>query len=173
MWTIPTQPWNKRPLKRSLLPAEQIASRLEISTLSSSNCSVLCGMCSVSHECAFFITWTETRKAELETNLTTNLQRRKQELEAIISSVDSDTLHGEDELKRQELNNAKSLAEVTTLELKSELWVSTNTILIFKYKGNFFWLVNLLRSFWQDRYTKGGTKGEKFLKDRTKGMPPF
>jgi structural maintenance of chromosome 3 (chondroitin sulfate proteoglycan 6) len=78
-------------------------------------------MCSVSHECAFFITWTETRKAELETNLTTNLQRRKQELEAIISSVDSDTLHGEDELKRQELNNAKSLAEVTTMELKSEL----------------------------------------------------
>jgi structural maintenance of chromosome 3 (chondroitin sulfate proteoglycan 6) len=42
-------------------------------------------------------------------------------LEAIISTVDSDTLHGEDELKRQELNDAKSLAEVTTLELKSEL----------------------------------------------------
>ncbi|KAH8497889.1 hypothetical protein H0E87_016971 [Populus deltoides] len=61
---------------------------------------------------------TETRKAELETNLTTNLKRRKQELEAIISTVDSDTLHGEDELKRQELNDAKSLAEVTTLELK-------------------------------------------------------
>ncbi|KAJ6906620.1 structural maintenance of chromosomes protein 3 isoform X2 [Populus alba x Populus x berolinensis] len=61
---------------------------------------------------------TETRKAELETNLTTNLKRRKQELEAIISMVDSDTLHGEDELKRQELNDAKSLAEVTTLELK-------------------------------------------------------
>ncbi|CAK7329230.1 unnamed protein product [Dovyalis caffra] len=60
---------------------------------------------------------TETRKAELETNLTTNLKRRKQELEAIISSADSDTLHGEAELKRQELNDAKSLAEVTTEEL--------------------------------------------------------
>jgi hypothetical protein len=31
-------------------------------------------------------------------------------------------------LKRQELNDAKSLAEVTTLELKSELWVSKNSI---------------------------------------------
>ncbi|KAG5239274.1 structural maintenance of chromosomes protein [Salix suchowensis] len=61
---------------------------------------------------------TETRKAELEANLTTNLKRRKQELEVIISSVDSDSLHGEDELKRQELNDARSLAEVTTLELK-------------------------------------------------------
>jgi structural maintenance of chromosome 3 (chondroitin sulfate proteoglycan 6) len=78
-------------------------------------------MCSVSHECAFFFKYTQTIKAELETNLTTNLKRRKQELEAIISTVDSDTLHGEDELKRQELNDAKSLAEVTTLELKSEL----------------------------------------------------
>jgi hypothetical protein len=30
-------------------------------------------------------------------------------------------LHGETELKRQELNDANSLAEVTTKDLKSEL----------------------------------------------------
>ncbi|XP_050229929.1 structural maintenance of chromosomes protein 3 [Mercurialis annua] len=61
---------------------------------------------------------TETRKAELETNLTTNLKRRKQELEAVISSAETDILHGEAELKVQELDEAKSLLEVTTLELK-------------------------------------------------------
>lgn len=61
---------------------------------------------------------TEARKAELETNLTTNLKRRKQELEAIISSAETDILHGEAELKRQELADAKSLVEVTTEELK-------------------------------------------------------
>ncbi|KAA0040073.1 structural maintenance of chromosomes protein 3 isoform X1 [Cucumis melo var. makuwa] len=52
---------------------------------------------------------TETRKAELETNLTTNLKRRKQELEAIISSAEADSLLGEAELKRQELKDAKLL----------------------------------------------------------------
>jgi len=52
-------------------------------------------------------------------------------------------LHGETELKRQELNDANSLAEVTTKDLKSELWVvSRNLILIFHYKKN-FWLVIL------------------------------
>ncbi|KAF2317506.1 hypothetical protein GH714_023658 [Hevea brasiliensis] len=54
---------------------------------------------------------TETRKAELETNLTTNLKRRKQELEAIISSAETDLLYGEADLKRQELTDAKSLVE--------------------------------------------------------------
>ncbi|XP_048229798.1 structural maintenance of chromosomes protein 3 [Ricinus communis] len=61
---------------------------------------------------------TETRKAELETNLTTNLKRRKQELEAVISSAETDILHGEAELKGQELTDARSLVEVTTQELK-------------------------------------------------------
>ncbi|KAJ9162663.1 hypothetical protein P3X46_022419 [Hevea brasiliensis] len=61
---------------------------------------------------------TETRKAELETNLTTNLKRRKQELEAIISSAETDLLYGEADLKRQELTDAKSLVEVTTQEMK-------------------------------------------------------
>ncbi|KAJ7964829.1 Structural maintenance of chromosomes protein [Quillaja saponaria] len=61
---------------------------------------------------------TETRKAELETNLTTNLMRRKQELEAVISSADADFLHGEVELKRQELSDAKLLVEDATQQLK-------------------------------------------------------
>ncbi|XP_065851930.1 structural maintenance of chromosomes protein 3 [Euphorbia lathyris] len=61
---------------------------------------------------------TETRKAELETNLSTNLKRRKQELEAIVSSAETDALHSEAELKRQELADAKSLVEVATQDLK-------------------------------------------------------
>ncbi|OAY46513.1 structural maintenance of chromosomes protein 3 [Manihot esculenta] len=61
---------------------------------------------------------TETRKAELETNLTTNLKRRKQELEAIISSAETDLSYNEADLKRQELTDAKSLVEVTTQEMK-------------------------------------------------------
>ncbi|XP_038693265.1 structural maintenance of chromosomes protein 3 [Tripterygium wilfordii] len=60
---------------------------------------------------------TETRKAELETNLTTNLKRRKQELQGIISSVDSDLLHGEVELKKQDLDDAKLVVEAATKEL--------------------------------------------------------
>ena len=64
---------------------------------------------------------TETRKAELETNLSTNLKRRKQELEATIASVESDMVDSEAESKIQELNDAKSLVAVTSEELKSEL----------------------------------------------------
>ncbi|KAF3439505.1 hypothetical protein FNV43_RR17783 [Rhamnella rubrinervis] len=61
---------------------------------------------------------TESRKAELETNLTTNLKRRKQELEAIISSADTDNFDGEAEIKKQELNDAKLLVEEATEQLK-------------------------------------------------------
>ncbi|XVE59714.1 hypothetical protein DITRI_Ditri05aG0068400 [Diplodiscus trichospermus] len=61
---------------------------------------------------------TETRKAELETNLTTNLKRRKQELEAIISVAEADALLDEAELKRQELMDAKLLVENATQQLK-------------------------------------------------------
>ncbi|TXG73485.1 hypothetical protein EZV62_002064 [Acer yangbiense] len=60
---------------------------------------------------------TETRKAELETNLTTNLKRRKQELEALISSAENDMLPGEDELKRQELSDARLLVQDATQQL--------------------------------------------------------
>ncbi|KAK9926388.1 hypothetical protein M0R45_023621 [Rubus argutus] len=63
-------------------------------------------------------TETEARKAELETNLTTNLKRRKQELEAIISSVETDNLHGEDDIKSQELNDARLLVEDATEQLR-------------------------------------------------------
>ncbi|XP_027904525.1 structural maintenance of chromosomes protein 3 [Vigna unguiculata] len=61
---------------------------------------------------------TEARKAELETNLTTNLRRRKQELEAVISSVDSDSLVGEAESKGQELSDAKMLVDDLTEQLR-------------------------------------------------------
>ncbi|POO01413.1 Structural maintenance of chromosomes protein [Trema orientale] len=61
---------------------------------------------------------TETRKSELETNLTTNLKRRKQELEAIISSAETDNLNGDVEIKRQELYDAKLLVEDATEQLK-------------------------------------------------------
>ncbi|KAL4333893.1 hypothetical protein GQ457_07G035910 [Hibiscus cannabinus] len=61
---------------------------------------------------------TESRKAELETNLTTNLKRRKQELEAIISAAEADALLDEAESKRQELLDAKLLVEDATQQLK-------------------------------------------------------
>ncbi|KAJ4824705.1 hypothetical protein Tsubulata_017547 [Turnera subulata] len=60
----------------------------------------------------------ESRKAELETNFTTNL-KRQQELEAIISSEESDMLPCEAKLKSQELRDAKSLVETTLRQLKS------------------------------------------------------
>jgi structural maintenance of chromosome 3 (chondroitin sulfate proteoglycan 6) len=61
---------------------------------------------------------TETRKAELETNLSTNLVRRKQELEAVKLSGDTDILLAEAEAKRQELRDAKLLVEDVTQQLK-------------------------------------------------------
>ncbi|XP_061338165.1 structural maintenance of chromosomes protein 3 isoform X2 [Gastrolobium bilobum] len=61
---------------------------------------------------------TEARKAELETNLTTNLRRRKQELEAVISSVDADSLVVDAELKGQELSDAKLLVDDATEQLR-------------------------------------------------------
>ncbi|KAM1206164.1 hypothetical protein FF1_006838 [Malus domestica] len=61
---------------------------------------------------------TETRKAELETNLTTNLERRRQELEAIISSVETENYNGEAEIKMQELNDAELLVKDATEQLK-------------------------------------------------------
>lgn len=61
---------------------------------------------------------TETRKAELETNLSTNLVRRKQELEAVKLSGESDMLLTEVEVKRQELRDARLLVEDVTQQLK-------------------------------------------------------
>ncbi|GJR82974.1 structural maintenance of chromosomes protein 3 [Tanacetum coccineum] len=54
------------------------------------------------------IIMTETRKAELETNLSTNLVRRKQELEAVKQSPETESLNAEAEVKRQELQDAKA-----------------------------------------------------------------
>lgn len=61
---------------------------------------------------------TETRKAELETNLSTNLVRRKQELEAVKQSPETDTLNAEVEAKRQELQDAKMFVEEVKKQLK-------------------------------------------------------
>jgi structural maintenance of chromosome 3 (chondroitin sulfate proteoglycan 6) len=62
----------------------------------------------------------EEWKAELETNLTTNLRRRKQELKDFISSVDADSMVVDAELKTQEFNDAKILVDDASNELKSE-----------------------------------------------------
>lgn len=62
---------------------------------------------------------TEARKSELETNLATNLRRRKQELDAVISSVDADSLVVDKELKAQELSDAKVLVDDATEQLRS------------------------------------------------------
>nr|CAD1823923.1 unnamed protein product [Ananas comosus var. bracteatus] len=61
----------------------------------------------------------ETRKEELETNLSTNLVRRQQELEAIILSADSKTVIVEAESKRQEVKNSKSTVDELTQQLKA------------------------------------------------------
>ncbi|CAN6456210.1 unnamed protein product [Victoria cruziana] len=56
----------------------------------------------------------ETRKGEIETNLSTNLVRRQEELKAMISSESLKALSLEIEQKRTELNHAKvSVSDVT------------------------------------------------------------
>ncbi|CAI9270918.1 unnamed protein product [Lactuca saligna] len=60
----------------------------------------------------------ETRKAELETNLSTNLVRRRQELEAVQQSQEADNLNGEVDAKKQELLEAKMAVEEVKKQLK-------------------------------------------------------
>ncbi|KAI3723901.1 hypothetical protein L2E82_35663 [Cichorium intybus] len=60
----------------------------------------------------------ETKKAELETNLSTNLDRRKQELEAVKQSQETDTLKAEAEARKQEMQDAKMLVEEVKKQLK-------------------------------------------------------
>ncbi|XP_011090227.1 structural maintenance of chromosomes protein 3 isoform X2 [Sesamum indicum] len=62
---------------------------------------------------------TETRKAELEMNLSTNLVRRKEELEAVKLSAETEMLQAEAELKRQELMDANLLVDQLTEQLKN------------------------------------------------------
>ncbi|OVA00519.1 RecF/RecN/SMC [Macleaya cordata] len=59
----------------------------------------------------------ETRKGDLETNLSTNLIRRKLELEAITLTADADMLPEESDLKRQVMD-AKAFVDDATKELK-------------------------------------------------------
>lgn len=53
-------------------------------------------------------------------NLSTNLVRRKEELEAVKLSSDNDALQTEAELKKQDLMDAESSVHRLTQELKSE-----------------------------------------------------
>ncbi|XBJ28129.1 hypothetical protein VPH35_005283 [Triticum aestivum] len=63
----------------------------------------------------------ETRKEELENNLSTNLMRRQKELEAIISSADSKILPVEVEAKEQELKESKRTLDEATTVLKANV----------------------------------------------------
>ncbi|XP_064952530.1 structural maintenance of chromosomes protein 3-like isoform X3 [Musa acuminata AAA Group] len=63
----------------------------------------------------------ETRKEELETNLSTNLVRRQQELEGVILSADSETLPMEAELKRQELKSSRGSIDKLKKQLEGVL----------------------------------------------------
>lgn len=69
-------------------------------------------------ECRTKLVEIETKKLELETNLSTNLLRRQQELEAIISSAENDMLAAEAESKQKDVDEAKSLVEEATEELR-------------------------------------------------------
>eukprot|EP00252_Welwitschia_mirabilis_P018814 TRINITY_DN4209_c0_g1_i1.p1 TRINITY_DN4209_c0_g1~~TRINITY_DN4209_c0_g1_i1.p1 ORF type:complete len:1207 (-),score=328.66 TRINITY_DN4209_c0_g1_i1:370-3990(-) len=63
-------------------------------------------------------TETETKKSELETNLSTNLVRRQQELETQLASADSETLSADLELKIQEQRDVMAQVEEASQELK-------------------------------------------------------
>lgn len=69
--------------------------------------------------CAFHYTQRETRKAELEANIATNLKRRITELKATIASIDDDSLPSSAGIKEQELDDAKLLVNEAAKELKS------------------------------------------------------
>ncbi|KAL2945568.1 Structural maintenance of chromosomes protein 3, partial [Bienertia sinuspersici] len=69
-------------------------------------------------ECRSKLVEIETKKSELETNLSTNLLRRQQELEAIVSSAENEELSAEAESKQKEVDEAKSLVQEATEELK-------------------------------------------------------
>ncbi|KAH7652121.1 Structural maintenance of chromosomes protein [Dioscorea alata] len=60
----------------------------------------------------------EGRKEELETNLSENLARRKEELENLISSIDFVTSNKEADHKRQELKSSKANVDDWTRQLK-------------------------------------------------------
>ncbi|KAM0932593.1 putative P-loop containing nucleoside triphosphate hydrolase [Dioscorea sansibarensis] len=60
----------------------------------------------------------EGRKEELETNLSENLARRKEELENLIASIDFGTSNKEADHKRQELKSSKASVDDWTRQLK-------------------------------------------------------
>ena len=56
----------------------------------------------------------------METNLSTNLVRREEELEAIKLNADSDALPEETERRREEFKEAKESVDRLTRQLKSQ-----------------------------------------------------
>lgn len=62
----------------------------------------------------------------METNLSTNLVRRQQELEAIILSADSGTLPMEAELKRQELEDSNETVHELMKQLNRVIPIQTD-----------------------------------------------
>lgn len=79
--------------------------------------------------CAFHYKQRETRKAELESNLATNLKRRINELQATIASIEDDSLPSSAGLKTQELDDAKLLVDEVTNELESGPQTFLSTLL--------------------------------------------
>lgn len=57
----------------------------------------------------------------METNLSTNLVKRQQDLQSVINTANSGSFLADVELKRQELNDAKESLEDTAQQLKSEI----------------------------------------------------
>lgn len=84
-------------------------------------------------------------------------------MEAIISSAETDLSYNEADLKRQELTDAKSLVEVTTQEMKSEIHINfINSVL--KLKGKVYALTEVIISGVSDSIDEI-TKQLKKIKD--------
>ena len=98
----------------------------------------------------------ETKKLELETNLSTNLLRRQQELEAVISSAENEKLPAEAELKQNEVDEAKSLVEQATEELRSNFPVVYDFLSFTSLKAYLIIWNAFCRSFWVNgKHNKG------------------
>jgi len=81
----------------------------------------------------------ETRKEELETNLTANLVRREQELEVAISSVDSDQLYHDIEKRKMELKESNYSINELTLQVESTSSFYVKTVFLFFNNISLFW----------------------------------
>lgn len=85
---------------------------------------------SYNHLCLFSIQ-KEIRLAELETNLSTNLVRREQDLETLKFSKEPEFLYSEAEVKRHALREAKFLIDEVTQKLESKFQYPCTTSFFF------------------------------------------